>query len=352
VRLALVQSFLPSRSEGGVGHFTDQLANQLAARGHEVTVFSLDPAPAGADYEVVNPHLGLRWTASLPGRLYGFAAWVARQDLSDFDLVHAMGDDHFITGIPVVRTFSGSSLAEALHARRLRTRAMYLSLYPLELVAAVRATRRIGISENTLRHFPGSGAVIPQGVDLGLFHPGPKSPRPSILSVGHRLRDRKRLRLLIDAFVEIVRPQIPAAELWLVADEAVVAPGVRCESHLSNAELASRFREAWVFCLPSAYEAFGRPYAEAMASGTAVVATPNPGALEVLAGGSVGVLVEPVELGDALTNLLQDGPRRNALAAAGLERSRSYGWDEVAAAYEAVYLEVARSAPRVRSTRT
>jgi len=55
MRIAVLQSFLPSRSQGGVGHFTDQLANQLVARGHQVTVHSLDPAPVGAAYEVVQP---------------------------------------------------------------------------------------------------------------------------------------------------------------------------------------------------------------------------------------------------------------------------------------------------------
>ncbi|GAC1613217.1 MAG: hypothetical protein NVS9B1_21060 [Candidatus Dormibacteraceae bacterium] len=136
-----------------------------------------------------------------------------------------------------------------------------------------------------------------------------------------------------------------------MADEPVSALGVISESHLSNTELARRFREAWVFCLPSAYEGFGRPYAEAMASGTAVVATPNPGSLEVLDGGTFGVIVEPADLGRALTELLQDSPRRSRLAAAGLARSRRYGWNEVAAAYEAVYADITRRAAAAGSAR-
>jgi hypothetical protein len=55
MRIAVLQSFLPSRSQGGVGHFTDQLVNQLVEWGHPVTVYSLDPAPVSAAYEVVQP---------------------------------------------------------------------------------------------------------------------------------------------------------------------------------------------------------------------------------------------------------------------------------------------------------
>ncbi len=38
MKIAMIQSFLPSRSQGGVGHFVHQLCEQLARRGHDVTV--------------------------------------------------------------------------------------------------------------------------------------------------------------------------------------------------------------------------------------------------------------------------------------------------------------------------
>ena len=339
MRVALLQSFLPSRSQGGVGHFAHQFACRLSARGHAVTLFSLDPAPADATYDVVRPSAGLTYLRGRLGRLYGFGWWLASQRYDQFDIVHALGDNHFLrTVTPVVRTLSGCALAEAWHAPKLTTRAMQASLYPLELLGAARARASVGISRNSLQFFPWVHTVIPQGIDRTVFRPGgEKSAAPSILSVGHRLRDRKRLYLLVEAFAKVIRPALPDAQLWLVCDDRVELAGVTCYANLPLAELAALYRRAWVFCLPSSYEGFGRPYAEAMASGTPVVATPNAGAREVLDDGRYGVLVPPPLLASTLLALLDEEPWRQHLIRAGLARAAAFDWERVVDAYEALY---------------
>jgi glycosyltransferase involved in cell wall biosynthesis len=343
LKIALIQSSLPSRSQGGVGHFTDQLANRLVERGHVVTVFSLDEAPDGSNYAVVRPVSDTWYLRGRLGRVYGFGVWLALQDFAGFDVVHAMGDNHFLrTGrTPVVRTLSGSALAEAMHARRLVTRAFFLSIYPLEILGTARATRTVGISAGSLKHFPFIRPfTIPEGIpDTFYRRDVKKSEAPSILFVGHRLRDRKRAFLLIEVFQRVIRPVMPMAELWLVSDDPVDNPGVRHFSKLPIDALAHLYEQAWVFCLPSSYEGFGRPYAEAMASGTPVVATPNPGALEVLANGQFGVISSAGNLGEALLGLLGDPRRREALATAGRMRAEDFRWGKVAAQYELVYAD-------------
>jgi phosphatidyl-myo-inositol alpha-mannosyltransferase len=97
------------------------------------------------------------------------------------------------------------------------------------------------------------------------------------------------------------------------------------------------YRRAWVFCLPSTYEGFGVPYIEAMASGTAVVATPNVGAREVTGDGKWGVVAADERLGDELVRLLEDDQERKRLERLGLERSRAFSWERVCERYEAVY---------------
>jgi glycosyltransferase involved in cell wall biosynthesis len=74
-----------------------------------------------------------------------------------------------------------------------------------------------------------------------------------------------------------------------------------------------------------------------MASGTAVVATPNRGAREVLQNGTCGIISPEERLGERLVQVLRESKLRQFLERAGLERAQSYGWDIVCRAYERLY---------------
>jgi glycosyltransferase involved in cell wall biosynthesis len=340
--IAVIQRFLPPASRGGAGHFTVGLCRALAERGHRVTIFSQDPAPPDAPFRVVQMPGGDRRLAPL-----AFPVQVGGIDFSPFDLIHAQGDDQWIRhrGRPVVRTLHGSSLDEAAAngVRGLSPKHLLLHtwFYQGELIAAVRADAVAAVSKAAGRHVPRHVDVIPNGIDTRSFAPDgtPKSPAPSILFVGE-LDSRKRGRWLVDEFVARVRPRVPDAELWLVSPDRADGPGVLSLGTLDDAALRRRFREAWILCLPSAYEGFGRPYVEAMAAGTAVVASPNPGARDVLDDGRFGVIAEDVRVADALVDLIRDPAKRAGLERAGLERARRYDWTTVADAYEALYERV------------
>jgi phosphatidylinositol alpha-mannosyltransferase len=336
-----------------VGHFTHGLANALAARGHDVTVFSQDPPAADAKYAAVRvPVRDTRWAP------LAFPFALRRCDFSGFDVIHAQGDDQWLShaGLPpIVRTLHGSSLAEALHnglrGRSLKRFALHFYFYLMELVADVRARRVAAVSSGTGRHFPRMHAVVPNGLDVARFTAAAgisvKSASPSIIFMGE-LRSRKRGDFLVDVFLGDVRARIADAELWLVSPDrpnhpdATPANGVHHLGPLSDAELAARLASAWVMCLPSAYEGFGRPYAEAMAAGTVAAATPNPGADDVLDGGRAGVLAPDAELGAALGRVLNDEGVRSAFIRAGRERAARYDWAVVAAQYETLYEEAIR----------
>jgi glycosyltransferase involved in cell wall biosynthesis len=74
-----------------------------------------------------------------------------------------------------------------------------------------------------------------------------------------------------------------------------------------------------------------------LASGTAVVSTPNPGSVEILSNGDAGLIVPLESLGYAIVGLLQDQSRRRIFELAGLSRSRSFDWEACAVAHEQVY---------------
>lgn len=337
MKIALISLYLPSGSKIGAGYQAHAMANAFVERGWEVTMHSPCAKPEDALYEHVTVPVG----TSL--RTFRFAWELRRYDWSRFDVVHAHGEDYFLRfKKPVhVRTMHGSCLAEALHIPGLREKLRMTLIGLTEIAAACVAHRTVGVSENTRRSFPWIRQVIPNGVSLDRYYPAEtKEPAPTILFVG-TYKNRKRGELLMRAFEQRVRVALPAAQLWMVCDDAPPAPGVTVFGRVGEAQLAELYRKAWVFCLPSSYEGFGVPYIEAMASGTAVVATPNPGANEVLGEGRFGRLVEPDALGDALVDLLQNRDERERLETLGLQRAQEFSWTRVTEQYEALYRALA-----------
>jgi phosphatidyl-myo-inositol alpha-mannosyltransferase len=340
--IAMIQRFLPPASRGGAGHFTVGLCAELSHRGHRVTIFSQDPCPPGAAFKVVQLPGKEKRTAPLT---FPFA--VARADFTGFDLIHAQGDEQFLRhrGKPVVRTLHGSSLDEAMangaFGMSLKHFVLHAWFYQWEITAVLRADAVVAVSHAAARHLPRRADVIPNGIDTAAFAPEgtPKSEVPSILFVGE-LDSRKRGRMLVTEFLARVRPRVPDAELWLVSPDRAEGEGIRHLGTISDEALRDAYRRAWIVCLPSAYEGFGRPYVEAMAAGTAVVASPNVGAREVLDEGRYGVIAKDAQLAGALVDLLTDAGRRTKLADAGPGRARAFDWSIVAEAYERVYERV------------
>ena len=215
---------------------------------------------------------------------------------------------------------------------------LYLNFYLCDVLSSVRADAVVAVSKHISRHYPRVDFVIPNGFEIERFarQTVPRSPRPVILFVG-QLKGRRRGCLLVDVFRQEVRPTVPEAELWMVCPERIEGSGIRWFGTMDNTLLARLYREAWVFCLPSSYEGFGRPYAEAMAAGTPVVATPNPGSREVLHDGQCGLLVADGELGNALVSLLIHPGRREEWGRKGAAQAAVYSWDSVTRQYERVY---------------
>ena len=116
-----------------------------------------------------------------------------------------------------------------------------------------------------------------------------------------------------------------------------VPDGVRVLGRLSDGDLTRAYQQAWVFCLPSTYEGFGIPYAEAMLSGLPVVATPNVGARYVTDNGRAGIVTGLDRLGLDLRALLTDESRLGALSHVSLRRGSEFRLSAVADSYLVAY---------------
>jgi phosphatidylinositol alpha-mannosyltransferase len=343
MKIAMTHVDLPNETKGGVAAQAHLLANTLVDRGHDVTMYTFSPKFADCRY-YVHQYLAPKQLGNAKSFLF---AWrLSRTDFSQFDVIHTHGDNYLLRGnVPLVRTFHGSAMDEAKSARTMRRRLYQHLIARLEVVGGRVADVSVGVSEATRVRIPAVTAIIPCGVDLTRFQPGSKSAHPTLLFVG-TIGGRKRGALLAEIFQKEIRPGLPDSELWMVADHPIAGEGIVNFGRVSEDILIRLFQEAWVFCLPSTYEGFGVPYIEAMAAGTAVVASPNPGAREVLRDGEFGSLPDDDALGQSIAELLGNQALRSNVANIGLSRAQDYNVDSVAAAYERIYQQLAPSSQR------
>lgn len=338
LRIAMISYYLPSESKIGVGYQVHALANALADRGHHVDVFSPCAPVEGARYGHI--HVPLRGSL----RTFRFAFEMRRRDLSSYDVLHAHGEDYWMwrRRVPMhVRTLHGSCFEEALRITGVKEKARMVLLGFTEVLASIVADRTVVISPRTLRWTPWVSTVIPNGVDRAFFAPRwnvRRRRRPTVLFVG-TWGGRKHGADLSRAFAAHVRTVVPDAELRMVTQDAPahLPEGVTALGRLSDDALADEYRRAWLFCLPSSYEGFGIPYAEAMAAGLPVVATRNVGAEYVTDDGRFGILSGLDDIAVPLVSLLRDRHERDRWRALSLERAAHFDLDRVVEQYERVY---------------
>jgi starch synthase len=209
--------------------------------------------------------------------------------------------------------------------------------------------------------------IIHNGIDASQYSPDPgldvldrygiDPGRPSVVFVG-RVTRQKGLPVLLRAAAELD----PAAQLVLCAGQADTAelqaevgglaqrlqatrsgviwiPGM-----LAKTEVIQILSHATVFACPSLYEPLGIVNLEAMACGTAVVASAVGGIPEVVADGETGLLVPPGDeaaLAAAINALIRDPARSAQLGARGRARAvADFSWAAIAAQTAALYAEI------------
>lgn len=318
---------VPGKKAGGVPVTVARLAEEMATRpGVEVSVGCIRGGGING-CRVWHP-VGSGWLSRLCGSRLGvlflYPLLLNFVRFPEADVMHFHGEDWFLLKrpCPVVRTMHGASRRERTFTRSQLRKILLTIAAGLERLSARMADRLLCVGTDTCRMF-GSPHYIGNGFREELFRPGEMAPDPVVFYNGY-WNGRKRGELAFRTFVEEVLPEFPGAKLRFLADQCPGHPSVIHHNGVTDEELAELYRRAWVFLYPSAYEGFGMPYVEAMASGTAVLCSPNPGASDVLREGRDGIIAEDADLGTELISLLQERSRRQRFEKAGLERARSF----------------------------
>jgi glycosyltransferase involved in cell wall biosynthesis len=393
---------------GGQGIYIHYLSRELDRLGHEVHVISGPPYPEVVDGITVHkvesldlykmPRTPWRDVARVtsPLRLYEYLAVCVgtfpepytfsirayhrlRALMSEmkFDIVH---DNQCLAsglllmkrlGIPVVATIHHPididreiELAQAHNWRHgLRLRRFY-SFLGMQHRVSPQLDRTITVSERSaedIRRFFKIGddslRVVLNGVDTDFFNSnGSTAKRPnSLIMVSSGNGRTKGLPFLLDALQEI-RKETPATltvvgngspegEPARLVREHGLQEAVTFTGKIDRDELGELYATSEIAVVPSLYEGFGLPAAEAMSCRLPVIST-RAGALPEVVGedGSSGVLVpagDAPAITSALRRLLGDAGLRKRMGEAGRRRvEENFSWRQAAERTVKVYEEV------------
>jgi glycosyltransferase involved in cell wall biosynthesis len=120
-------------------------------------------------------------------------------------------------------------------------------------------------------------------------------------------------------------------------DAAAVPGWIEFHACPDDVELHRLYNRSAVFVVPSAYEGFGLPGAEAMACGAALVSTRNEGVDAYAAHGESALLCpvgDPPALAAAAGRLLDDPALRGRLAAIGARSVTARSWGQATVEFE------------------
>ncbi len=325
-------------SFGGGERYVADLTNSLVTRGHDLYAVVRPHSPLIAHLKVERDRiktLPLRNALDVPSA-HELARFIGRHEI---EIVHAhMARDYSLAAYAARRN---------RQTKLIVTRHVLFQMNRMHRHTLARAHRVIAVSNAVARELRAQRivtdsqlAVVPNGVDVARFainfdrsgfrqSIGLPAHGPLVGSIGE-LRTLKRHDDFIRAAARVASqfPEThfvlagldtsPSSEVHKHLEQLVLETGLKDRFHfLGWVEDAEKLLGAIdVFVSASETESFGLAIAEAMAAGTAVVATATEGAQEVVDDQETGFLVpigDVARISDSIALLLSDGDLRHRL---------------------------------------
>lgn len=201
--------------------------------------------------------------------------------------------------------------------------------------------------------------VIPYGVDVHAFTPDRRSvdlrrglgitDTDIMLFTVQRLSRVKRVDILLRVTAELARRRTGQRVVLVVggkgeehsnlkqlAIDLGITEHVHFTGFIGDTELPAYFASAEAFVFHSMFETFGIVFAQAMATGTPIVAA-NTSCVSGVVGPNAGSLVEPYDIGafaDAILRITTNRHIHGSLSDGGrLHAEAHFNWDAIADAY-------------------
>ena len=349
---------------GGVQMHIRELAEHFIELGHHVSVISpVSDEESVTDSWLVNAGrpVPIPFNGSVARVLFGPIAasrvrqWIAQ---GDFDVLHM--HEPGIPSISLLACWAAEgAMVGTFHASTPKMRAIS-SVGPLIEPMIEKLSARIAVSEMaqaTLNNLYGTEAVvIPNGIDFARFNAAGAVRRREngapfrIGFLGRFEETRKGLPLLLEALPKILKA-VPDLELVVAGPgeplkvmarvDPQVSKHITFLGRLSESEKVEFLSSLDLYIAPNTGgESFGIILAEAMASGTPVLASDIQAFVDLLSVGDSGVNFvseDSNDLAKKVIELLRNSARLQELAENGLVSAIRFDWGSVASQIMSVY---------------
>jgi glycosyltransferase involved in cell wall biosynthesis len=319
---------------GGTERVVAALTEALVDRGHQVTLFASGDSQTRAELVPVVPR-ALRLagvTDALPAAL--LAARLALERADEFDVIHSHLD---LVTVPFGRCFP-APVVHTLHGR--------LDLPEIQpLFAHCTDAHLVAISENQRRLLPDWGwlGTVYNGIDVEryTFHPrsGGYLAFLGRMSPDKGIEDAIAVARLAGLPLRIAAKVDPTEQAYFdgTVRPLLDEPGIEYVGEVPEEQKAAFLGQALALVFPIGWpEPFGLVMAEAMASGTPVIAARYGAVPEVLVDGETGIICDSIQEMALACGRVATLDR----VACRARVASTFSHQQMAAGYEAVYQQL------------